>query len=175
MTGFSLLWSKILDSSLWINGSKETRLLWVAMLAMKDSDGIIQASVVGLADRAKLTPDECRVALKVLQSPDKDDTSGVENGRRIKEVLGGWQIVNHELYRYSTPFKREYWRERKAIQRMRDREGMSPKEKAAYDEGRKAEYAKRLKIGVRAAKREGQQAGAVEATKDGFAAQKMEQ
>lgn len=117
MNGFALLWSKILDSSLWIQGSKETRLVWVALLAMKDSKGIVQASVVGLADRSKVTIEECREALNVLLSPDPEDTSKVEDGRRIREVFGGWQIVNHDMYRFSTEARRAVWREAKANQR----------------------------------------------------------
>ena len=117
MNGFALLWSKILDSSLWITGSKELRLLWIAMMAMKDSEGKIYASVVGLADRAKITPKECRAALDVLLSPDPEDTSGVEEGRRIREIKGGWKVVNHDLYRFSTEAKREFWRQSKAEQR----------------------------------------------------------
>lgn len=117
MSGFALLWGKILESSIWIKESKETRLVWITMLAMKNSEGIIQASVVGLADRAKVSDEECRKALKVFLSPDPDDTSKVEQGRRIREIPGGWQIVNHDLYRFSTEAKREYWRQTKADQR----------------------------------------------------------
>ena len=117
MNGFTLLWSKILESSLWVQESKETRLVWITMLAMKGSDGVIQASLVGLADRAKVSVEECRRALKVLLSPDEHDTSKVEGGRRIREVPGGWQIVNNDLYRFSTEAKREFWRAQKAEQR----------------------------------------------------------
>ncbi len=119
MNGFALLWSKTLDSSLWINESKETRLVFVTLMMMKDSDGIVQSSVVGLANRARVTMAECKAALKVLLSPDKDDTSKVDNGRRIREVPGGWQLVNHDLYRFSTEAKREFWRTQKAEQRAR--------------------------------------------------------
>jgi hypothetical protein len=120
MSNFAMLWCKILDSSIWINGTKEERLVWITILAMKDKDGIIQASVVGLADRAKVAPDECRAALKVLLSPDPDDTSKVEEGRRIREIPGGWQVVNHDLYRFSTEAKREFWRQQKEDQRRKD-------------------------------------------------------
>ena len=117
MSGFALLWGKILESSLWIKESKETRLVWVTLLAMKDRKGKVQASLVGLADRAKVTVEECREALRVLTSPDADDTSKVEEGRRIREVAGGWEIINHELYRFSTEARRAYWAEMKALQR----------------------------------------------------------
>lgn len=121
MSGFALLWGKILESSLWVKESKETRLVWVTMLAMKNMDGYVHASVVGLADRAKVTVEECRKALKVFLSPDPDDTSKVEDGRRIREVPGGWQIINNDLYRYSTEEKREFWRQQKAEQRAKEK------------------------------------------------------
>ena len=116
---FALLWGKILDSSLWIKEAKETRLVWVTILAMKDASGEVQASVVGLADRAKVKVEECREALRVLTSADPDDTSGVEEGRRLIEIAGGWQVVNHDIYRFSTEAKRAFWREEKAKQRKR--------------------------------------------------------
>lgn len=117
MSAFCLLWGKILRSSLWINESKETRLLWVTLLALRDVNGEVQASVVGLADAAKLTPQECRTSLKRLLAPDPEDSSGVAQGRRLLEIKGGWQIVNHDLYRFSTEAKRELWRQAKAKQR----------------------------------------------------------
>lgn len=168
-TGFSLLWSKILRSSLWVTESKETRLLWITMLAMKDSRGIIQSSVVGLADCAKISPDECRKSLKVLLSPDKDDTSGVEEGRRIREVPGGWEIINHDRYRFSTDEKREYWAKRKAEQRARERLKMTDKEVAAFEEGKLAEYRSRRKVTmVKKAKTDGQKSGSSQAMREGF-------
>lgn len=117
MSSFALLWGKILESSLWIQESKETRLVWITMLAMKDYNGVVQASIVGLADRAKVSLEECQEALRVLLSPDQHDTSKVEEGRRIREVPGGWQIINHDMYRFSTEAKRAMWRESKAAQR----------------------------------------------------------
>lgn len=110
MTGFTLLWQKILRSSIWIQESKETRLVWITMLALKDKDGNVHSSVVGLADSAKVTMEECQAALVILLAPDEGDSSGVEEGRRIRPIQGGWQIVNNELYRFSTESKREFWR-----------------------------------------------------------------
>jgi hypothetical protein len=155
VSGFALLWGKILDSSIWVKESKETRLVWIAMLAMKDSEGRIQAAVIGLADRAKVSLQECRAALKVLLSPDPDDTSGVEDGRRIREIPGGWQIINHDLYRFSTEAKREFWRVSKAQQR---------KEEALKAEAQAKEYKRRLKV----APQNGKMAGAQQAIREGL-------
>lgn len=169
MKGFAMLWSKTLDSSIWVKESKETRLLWVTMLMMKDSDGMIQSSLVGLASRAKLSDDECRASLKILLSPDQDDTSKVEEGRRVREVPGGWQIVNHELYRFSTLAKRELWRAAKADQRERDRVSrMTPKELAAYLSEKPKGYAIATgkPIGIRKARRNGEIAGRTEGVID---------
>lgn len=155
MSGFALLWGKILESSIWVKESKETRLVWITIMAMKDSDGKVQAALVGLADRAKVSVAECKAALKVLLAPDPDDTSGVEEGRRLREIPGGWEVVNHDLYRFSTEAKREFWRVSKAQQRQ---------EEALREEARKKEFQKRRKVAPREGKLEGAQA----AIKAGF-------
>lgn len=118
-TGFTLLWSKTLLSSLWLNESKETKLLFFTMLMLKNSDGVILSSVPGLAHASKLTIPEVEVALGALLSRDNFDSSGVEGGIRIRVVPGGWQVVNHDLYRFSTEAKREFWRQQKAEQRAK--------------------------------------------------------
>lgn len=119
MNGFTMLWSKMLFSSIWTNESKETKLVWVTMMMMKDFKGIVQSSVVGLAGITGVTPDECKTALEIFMSPDKDDSSGVDEGRRIRKVSGGWQFINHDLYRFSTEAKREMWRQSQAEYRER--------------------------------------------------------
>lgn len=111
-----LLWSKILDSSIWME-SKETRLVWITMLAMKNSAGLVRSVPIALAHRARVTVEECQEALLVLLSPDPNSSNKVEQGRRIREVPGGWLIINHEEYRFSTEAKREFWREQKRKQR----------------------------------------------------------
>lgn len=116
---FALLWSKTLYSSIWRQESKETRLVWVTMLMMKDQDGKIQSSVIGLADMARVTLEECQEALKIFLAPDPNDSSGVEEGRRIRVIPGGWEIVNNDLYRFSTEERREFWRQAKAAQRAK--------------------------------------------------------
>ena len=97
--------------------SKETRLVWITMLAMKDSEGRVIAAPKALAWRARVNDAECSAALEVFKSPDPESTSKIEEGRRIREIPGGWQIINHELYRFSTEAKREFWRNQKREQR----------------------------------------------------------
>lgn len=97
-SGFVKLYSSILDSSVW-SESAATRLVWITVLAMADADGYVSASLGGLARRAQVSREECEAALEVLMGPDPDDRSGVDEGRRLKSVQGGWQIVNHRHYR----------------------------------------------------------------------------
>jgi hypothetical protein len=116
---FCLLFGSILRSSIWVQENKETRLVWITILALKDKDGCVYASKVGLADSAKVSPEECAAALVTLLSPDPNDTSGVYEGRRIVEIPGGWRVINNDLYRFSTEAKREIWRQQKAVQRAK--------------------------------------------------------
>jgi hypothetical protein len=119
MSEFSLLHGSILNSSVWVLGSKDERLVWITILAMKDKDGIVKSSMVGLADRAKVTLEECAAAVKKFLEPDPEDTSKVEEGRRLREVSGGWEVVNHHYYRFSSEERRELWRQQKAAERAR--------------------------------------------------------
>jgi hypothetical protein len=119
MKGFALLWSKMLDSSLWVKESKEGRLVWITILMMKDGEGCVYASEAGLAHRARVEEEECHAALERFLRPDAGDTSGVKNGIRLEKIQGGWKVVNDELYRYSTEERRLFWRQQKALQRER--------------------------------------------------------
>lgn len=131
MNTFSLLYSSILRSSIWVQESKETRLVWVTVLALKDRDGNVYSSMVGLADSAKVSVDECREALVVLMSPDPNDTSKVDEGRRLKEIPGGWHVINHDLYRFSTEARREMWRQQQAMHRAKKSGGRKRKKESA--------------------------------------------
>jgi hypothetical protein len=117
MPAYTKLFHSILDSTIW-RESKETRLVWVTILAMTDRDGMVLASVPGLADRAKVSLDECQVALKVMLGPDKWSRDKENEGRRLREVDGGWEVLNHRKYR----------------------ELMSKEERREYNRGKQAEY-----------------------------------
>lgn len=112
MAGFTKLFSCIVDSTIW-RESKETKIVWITMLAKADRRGVVEAAVPGLADAARVTVPECREAVKVLCSPDPDSRSKEHEGRRIKEIDGGWQILNYSKYRakLSKEERLEYQRE----------------------------------------------------------------
>lgn len=94
---FVKLHGTILDSSIW-SQPHYVRIVWITMLAMADMDGIVSASVDGLARRAVVTIAECEKALQVFMSPDPHSRDG-STGERIEKVPGGWLILNHAAYR----------------------------------------------------------------------------
>lgn len=107
--GYTKLFSSIVASTIWREDDK-TRLVWITMLAMKDERHMVEASVPGLADMARVTLKECEMALAKLEGPDKYSRSQEHQGRRILKVDGGWKILNGEYYRQkmSLDQKREY-------------------------------------------------------------------
>lgn len=113
MTGFVKLFGSILDSTVW-REDHATRLLWVTMLAMADAEGVVEASIPGLADRARITLAECEHGLERLSSPDRYSRTVDHDGRRIQEIDGGWLLLNHHRYRERrTPVAERVARHRK--------------------------------------------------------------
>lgn len=120
METWTKLYESILDSSVWFE-KKETKILWITMLAKKDENGFVRGNVKSLAGRAVLSEIECEEALKVLESPDKESRTRDHQGRRIKRVDGGWMVLNHLLYRdeIGKEALREYWRRKKEESKRR--------------------------------------------------------
>lgn len=118
--GYTKLFTEIIMSTIW-REKNHVRLLWITMLAMKDRWHIVDASLPGLADAARITMDECVEALGVLSSPDKYSRTTEHEGRRIEACDGGWLILNGEKYRnkMSLDERREYQRIKQAEYRKR--------------------------------------------------------
>lgn len=124
-SGFTLLWSKMLKSTLWMEDNP-TRIVWVTLLLLKDEEGMIGTqSARVIAHEARVTEEEAAKALAIFLGPDPESHLENDEGRRLRKVPGGFQIINHEQYRYSSEVSREYWRVKKAEQRQRDAERMA--------------------------------------------------
>lgn len=141
MTGYTKLFSSIIDSTVW-RESKETKIVWITMLAKAGKEGIVEASLPGLADAARVTIEECEKALEVLKSPDKYSRSKEHQGRRIEDIDGGWLVLNHAKYR----------------------DKLSKEERRDYQAAWQKEYRKRRKV----TKREAKQDAATTAISEGF-------
>ena len=99
VTMYNKLFTKILDSSIWLEPSP-TRIVWLTMIAAMDENGFVQfASIANLAHRAIVPLNEAKEAVKCLESPDDDSSDKEYDGRRIERVDGGWMVLNAEKYR----------------------------------------------------------------------------
>ena len=122
MTGYTKLFNSILASTIWREDDK-TRLVWITLLAMADKNGLVEASIPGLADLAHVSIEDCECALGNLQKPDKYSRSQEHDGRRIQVCDGGWVVLNHTKYRdkMSQDDKREQDRERQRRHRQQNK------------------------------------------------------
>jgi diadenosine tetraphosphate (Ap4A) HIT family hydrolase len=120
---FTKLWASILDSSVWREPPGH-RLVWIAMLLMKDRNGFVGASIDGLARRANVSEEETRAAIESFLAPDPRSRNQDHEGRRIVVVPRGWHILNHEYFT-----------------QLQDKEAMR-----AYEAARKADQRRRAKM-----------------------------
>lgn len=97
-TTFTKLFSSITESTVWCEPS-DIRIVWITMLAMADKHGRVWGSIPGLAHRAQVPVAAARQALKTFLEPDPDSRTKDHEGRRIKEIDGGWALLNHGKYR----------------------------------------------------------------------------
>jgi hypothetical protein len=120
MTGYTKLFSSIIASTIW-RETKATKVVWITLLAMVDKYGEVHASVPGLADMARVSVDECRDAVLTLESPDADSRTKDFEGRRIRPIDGGWELINFPKYRdlMSAEERKEYMRRKQAESRAR--------------------------------------------------------
>jgi len=95
---YTKLAKSILTSTLWMEND-HTRICWLAMLAMADKNGEVQASIPGLANIARIPVESARAAIARFQQPDPDSRTKDDEGRRIQEIKGGWLLINHAEYR----------------------------------------------------------------------------
>lgn len=98
MSSFVKIYGSILRSSVW-QQPLATKVVWITMLALADVNGVVEASIPGLAAIAGVSLEECEAALQCFLSPDRYSSSKIDEGRRIRERRGGWTVTNHNYYR----------------------------------------------------------------------------
>lgn len=96
--GFVKLSANILQSSIMLE-SPETFKCWITILASCDSDGVARISPVFLMSVCHLDKETVLKSLNILESPDQLSRSQNEDGRRIKRIDGGYEIINYHKYR----------------------------------------------------------------------------
>ena len=120
---YTKLFTEIIHSTIWTS-SLTDKVVWITMLAMADDRGQCRASVPGLARIAGVSREECLIALNSFLKPDIDSRSQEYEGRRIKEIDGGWLLINHAKYRQlrSAEERKKYQADWMANKRRKDKE-----------------------------------------------------
>lgn len=122
MAGWTKLFSSIITSSIWIHDDKVLRT-WVAMLALADAKGRVEGSIPGFASICRMDIPEMERVLGILTSSDAYSRTKEEDGRRIRDIPGGWEIINYQTYKEKAqegegsraPYMREYRAAKKGV------------------------------------------------------------
>ncbi|MCK9597962.1 MAG: hypothetical protein PHN44_08650 [Candidatus Marinimicrobia bacterium] len=116
--GWTPLFYDIVTSTIWTE-DKDTRLLWITMLAIANENDDVLVPIPGLARLANLSIQETEKALAILKAPDQYSRTQDNEGRRIADIEGGWRVLNRGDYRAKIKDRRGYWREHKRKQRLK--------------------------------------------------------
>ncbi len=120
MSGYTKLFSSITDSTIW-QAPDATRIVWITMLAMCDQHGRVEASVPGLASRARVALADCITALEYFRQPDEWSRTKDFEGRRITDIEGGWVLLNHAKHRAIRDSDERREQARIAMQKLREK------------------------------------------------------
>ena len=116
---YTKFWSSILDSAIW-GEPDHVRLVWITLLAMKDGNGHVEASIDGIARRANLGFGLVEEALDYLQCA-PDSVAEDDESQRIEKVGRSWKILGNDDLQdlLDREQKRAYERNKKRRQRSR--------------------------------------------------------
>lgn len=120
---YNKLFTKILDSSIWLAPDPH-RLVWITLIAAMDEDSnALFACAENLASRARVSLAKTKEAIAAFESPDPLGPEQEFDGRRIERIPGGWHILNGQKYRamITRVVAREQTRERVRAFRERKR------------------------------------------------------
>lgn len=118
MSGYTKLFEQIIKSTIW-QEPNDCRVLWITLLALKDKNHNVIASVPFLAKTANISIKDCQMYLKRFQEPDPYSTTKEDEGRRVRPIEGGFFIINGEKYRSMLSKEERKEQVKKAVQRYR--------------------------------------------------------
>lgn len=118
---FAKIFEQIYDSS--IAENFQTRHVFMDMLVLADSDGVVDMTLSAIARRTNVPTEIVRKAVEELEAPDKESRTREHEGRRLLPLAPGrgwgWRIVNYLHYRklQTEEARRDYFREYKRAAR----------------------------------------------------------
>lgn len=126
MDVYNKIFTKILDSSIWLE-PVETRVVWITLIAAMNEDGYAHfSSIENLSNRALVNLSATKRAIKCLEGPDAQSADPANEGRRIERVPGGWIVLNAEKYRGIVTREHAKNLTRERVRKFRSKNGVSP-------------------------------------------------
>ena len=116
--GFTKLFASLIHSTVW-RADMHVKVVWITLLAMADRRGQVWASLPGLADASRVSFAQCQDALNILSSPDAYSRTKANEGRRIRDIEGGWEIINYLKHRAMRDEEERRLQTRAAVARFR--------------------------------------------------------
>ena len=92
---YTPLFPSLLTSSRWVSSNSDGKAVLIVLLALKDKNGFVWASVPGIAVQAGVSVEVARKVIETLKSPDPDSKNKKNDGRTIAEVEGGFLFLNN--------------------------------------------------------------------------------
>jgi len=124
--GFVKLHDTILGSTVWAYPPDVVKI-WITLLVLCDSEGVVSSRAPGIAHMARLTLEQTEAALKIFREPDHYSTTQENEGRRIVESEQGWSILNYKKYRAKLSAESEKQRKRDWARKNREQNGVDAK------------------------------------------------
>ena len=142
MAGYSKLFDSIITSSIWCEDSDILRI-WIAMIATADADGIVEGSVPGFANLARVSIEKMEEAIVKFSAPDPYSRTPDFEGRRIERIHGGWRLLNYAAHRERgqgqegsrAPYMRIYRRQQREAESARVTDSCNESERVTISGG----------------------------------------
>lgn len=117
---YSKLDCGIIHSTIW-QEPHDVRVSWITMLALKNAQGDVFASIPALAKLNNVTIARMEEIIGIFLSPDIYSRTKEHEGKRLFEIPGGWRVINHHAYRDNLKQPDVTATERKRKQRQRQK------------------------------------------------------
>lgn len=123
MSGLSRLFSEITGHSVWLKPN-HVRVVWIALHAMADGNGIIRTTIPSLASRSRVSIPMAQDAIQELLAGDEFD------GPMAEQIEGGWRLLGYKHFKALESKERLRESKRAHMERKRAKEKKADKPEA---------------------------------------------
>lgn len=142
---FAKVFQQIFDSS--IANDCKVRHVFMDLLVLADSDGVVDMTVDAIARRTNAPLDEVQKAIAALCKPDASSRTKEHEGRRMIPLDAnrdwGWIIVSYPTYRamhseeMRRSYHRQYYHEKRKPERVKEKKARNDELGGEGSDGRR--------------------------------------